>query len=60
MKESVLLIELKATSRRIEIIRDNTSDETTKTVAVGVLQYLTQIIEQVKVAFTETDAPEKK
>ena len=51
MENNILVSELKATLARLEIIKNNVSDEFTKQISKDVIQYMTPLVKDVEEAY---------
>lgn len=61
MENNILVSELKATLARLEIIKNNISDDFTKQISKDVIQYMTPLVKDVEDAFNRrNDTPTAK
>jgi len=59
--DNVLITELKATVARLEIIKNNTSDDFMRQISKDVIQYMTPLVQDVEGAFkVKNDNPSEK
>lgn len=61
MENNILVSELKATLARLEIIKNNISDDFTKQISKDVIQYMTPLVKDVEEAYkNKNDSSDKQ